>query len=131
VAGEANEYLIRALMRAHKLDISSLDGVPPEKLSRELTSLLGRLYPEKWAFQGEGANHLVAERAVAAAGEHGLTRPAGAVLFAALAFFTGSGFAQDPQLPWVAETLASSLAPDAKIDQLHKQSLAFVDFGLS
>jgi hypothetical protein len=131
VAGEENEHLIRAVARARKVDIQMFDHVRREKLPGELTAWLGRLYPEKWSCQGEAATRAVAERAVAAAADHRLRQPAGAVLLAALAFMTGAGFARDPQLPWAAETLAGNLAPAEKLDKLNQQAMAFADFGLS
>lgn len=89
---------------------------------RERTSArLSRLFPRKHAHAGEEAAFALVDRGVASAARHGITTERGAVVFIAMMFVLGAGFADDPLLPWVSAILAdaSITDPGARVDQLY------------
>ena len=88
---------------------------------RERTSArLSRLFPRKHERAGEAAVGALLDRGVASAARHGITTERGAVVFIAMMFVLGAGFAEDPLLPWVSAILAdvSITDPRARVDQL-------------
>jgi hypothetical protein len=131
VAGEKNERLIRALLRLRDMPLGLLDDVAPDALQDAIVSVLASAYPEKIAVQGDAATRTVVAGAVALATDQGMAMNRGSLLFAALAAMCGAGFARDPQVPWVAEILASDAAADIKLTQLYEEAQDFVAFGLS
>jgi hypothetical protein len=131
VAGEHNEFLIRALIRLRDTTLDLLDDLTPEELPDAIVAVLERVYPEKAAAQGEAATRAVVADAIALAAEHGLPLNAGALVFASFALMCGAGIARDPQLPWVAEMLASDADGEAKLALLYEHAQGFIEFGLS
>lgn len=131
VAGAMNERLIKALVRLRDAPLGLLDDVQPEALQDEILSVLARVYPEKVAAQGDDATRVVIAGAISLAADQGMALNSGSLLFAALALMCGAGFAHDPQVPWVAEILASDAAADIKLTQLYEEALDFIEFGLT
>jgi hypothetical protein len=130
VAGAENEHLVRALCRLRKLDPSTIDAIPREDRLEALAVILSRLYPEKAEAQTPEATRATLTQAMATAEVHGLSGGLGASLCAGLAFMVGAGFAADPQMPWVARTLAAPLAEAEKTARLHREIMGFLAFGL-
>jgi hypothetical protein len=131
VAGEHNEFLIRALLRLRDTPLELLDDVAPEALPDAIVAMLARTYPEKAAAQGEAATRTVVADAIGLAADHGLPQNAGALVFASFALMCGAGFARDPQLPWIAEVLTSDADGETKLAWLYEYAQDFIEFGLS
>lgn len=132
VAGENNEYLVRALVRIRDFDVGPLRHMEPAQLPCELPRVLALLHPRKAAFQGEPATRQMVERAMSASWMRGLTSVFGQALWAALAFMLGAGFADDPQLPWAEAALACPAWGDGEshATALYSGAMAHVSFGL-
>jgi hypothetical protein len=130
VAGPENEHLVRALFRVRDFDLGSLAAVAPARRVEAITAAFSGLYPEKAEAQGPDATREAIARGVAVAADHDL-RGLGAALCGGLSFMMGTGFAADPQVPWVASILALPAGAEEKTAALHREVMAFVDFGLS
>lgn len=111
VRGSANLYTVRALHRARKLDLESLDrahAATPD--SQALLGLFGRLHPEKAAVVGDEGLRAIIRRADEMALRLGARGARGVAVLALLAFFLGHRFDRDLLYPWIQETLEHATA---------------------
>lgn len=130
IVGADNEHLVRALVRLRDLDYAPLADTTAATRVDAITATLGRAYPEKAAAQDPAATRAVIADAALLARTHGVDSGIGAALCGGLAFMIGSGFATDPQVPWVAETFAIAASSDDKTAALRREVDAFIAFGL-
>ena len=129
VAGENNEHLIQALLRIRDFDPGSMASVPSANLEDEVVTALARLYPQKFAYQGEFPTRSATRHGAALAKHYGFSGGRAVCLFAGLAFMLGWGFDHDPQFPWVAEALGTA-GEAAGLDRLHGSAMKYLEQGL-
>ena len=132
IAGEDGELIVRAMLRIRGFDLAGVPRAPADQ-EGELCALLGGLYPQKLAAQGERPTRALIRQAVARAAEHRLVGDAGIAVFVTLAFMLGSGFDQDPLYPWAARALADTTVTDepARVALLHREAMAYLNDSLS
>ncbi len=104
-AGENNEHLIKALIRAKNLireDKHHLSGMISED---DWYSLLGRIYPQKFDYQGESVNRRLIRESIKTASDFGLADADGIITVLFQMFFLGSFFHLDILHHWAGEIL--------------------------
>jgi hypothetical protein len=131
VAGDDNEHLVRALVRLRELDLSQFVGLSGAPLVDAMLSTLAHAYPEKAEAQPSEGTRVALTAAVDRAAMHGISGGIGAALCCGLAFMIGSGFADDPQVPWVQRTLEQGGSEDDKTKALKREVDRFLAFALS
>jgi hypothetical protein len=131
VAGDDNEHLVRALVRLRDLDLTPFVGLAGANLIDAMLSTFAHAYPEKAEAQPSEGTRLALTAAVERAAVHGISAGIGAALCCGLAFMIGSGFADDPQVPWVQRTLEQPGSADEKIKSLKREVDRFLAFALS
>lgn len=114
IAGPENRFLLDAIRRIRENPLNLIRSASVPTLGAGLPLAFERLYPEKAANIGRnGLDSLVAIGLKEAPG-YGLASPAGAVLYTALMFSCGRGFAQDPILPWAGAVLRDPSLSDER-----------------
>ncbi len=114
IAGPENRYLLDAIRRVRENPLDLIRSASVPTLGTGLPLAFERLYPEKAASIGRtGLDSLVAIGLKEAPG-YGLASPAGAVLYTALMFSLGRGFAQDPILCWAGAALRNPSLSDER-----------------
>ncbi|HWB75408.1 MAG TPA: hypothetical protein VG755_10635 [Nannocystaceae bacterium] len=131
ICGDENERLVRAIVRLRDLELARFEGLVGAALVDAMMPALAHAYPEKAEAQGRVGTHEALVAAVATAAAHDLSGGIGAALCCGLAFMVGSGFATDPQVPWVARTLALDVDEPEKTAKLKREVDRFIAFGLS
>jgi len=128
VAGEDNEILVAALQRARTAGLESL----PDQSGSGLLTLLQRIYPEKYAYQGEANLNQVMKHAAKVAQTFHLDTGKGIALLTLLMFFLGSEVYQDPLYPWIKTTLSDSTysKSEQKVQVLYGKAMQYVDIAL-
>jgi hypothetical protein len=126
--GPGNAHALKALERLAE----QRDTPPPPAGSTfypALMAMLEHVYPQKAAYAGERAMRTLAARAYRQARARGLASPEGVMLFAALMFAMGHGFAVDPLFPWARNTLENPALrdPPTRIERLRSKSLTYLD----
>lgn len=104
-AGEDAEFVVRALLRARALDLSTLAATDEGAWRDQCCDLLRQIYPHKVAVQGGPLVSATVERDILRARGFGLQGLAGEFVFVLLSFMLGSGIDHDPLHPWVGEVL--------------------------
>ena len=106
MAGEDGAHYLRALIRARAMtyeEASAGDG----NFAGSLRALCVRLWRRKHReIRGEPMQRLVA-LALANSERDGIGDPAARMIYAALMFLLGSGFATDPLHPWASQVIRS------------------------
>lgn len=83
-------------------------------------------FPKSFEVLGEARVLDILRGAVGRAQSHGLTTERSVVMYLNLMFMLGSGFDEDPQLPWAAEILGDGgLVEVGKIDALYDKALDY------
>jgi hypothetical protein len=131
ISGDDNELLVRAAVRLRDLDLARFEGLAGEALVDAMSPALAHAYPEKAEAHGRAGTREALVAAVATAAEHEISGGVGAALCCGLAFMMGSGFATDPQVPWVALTLALDVDEPEKTATLKREVDRFIAFALS
>lgn len=105
VAGPGGVNAAEALGRIQR---ESADDLPtalgPEFYSR-LLARLRAVYPEKCDYVGELGLRRMIQRGIEQARHYRITGGRGVAVYVGLMFMLGSGFDEDPQMPWAAEVL--------------------------
>ena len=131
ISGDDNELLVRAIVRLRDLELARFEGLAGDALVDAMLPALAHAYPEKAEAHGRAGTREALVAAVATAAAHELSGGIGAALCCGLAFMIGSGFATDPQVPWVALVLALDLDEPEKTAKLKREVDRFIAFGLS
>lgn len=87
---------------------------------------LRQRFPNKCSYVGELCLRRLIQRAIEAAEGYGITTERGVVLFIAMMFVLGSGFHQDPQLPWASTILTDPSITDQN-ERVNRLYAAAVD----
>ena len=132
-AGDKNQHLIRALLRMRSFDIHSLPPSAGADFEQDLCAVLARLYPEKYAFQGEAVTRRLIRGGARAAARHGIDTNLGAAVGAALVFMLGDGVDRDPLYPWIGAALSdpSPTAPGARGLRLYEAAMDYLGKALT
>ena len=127
-AGEKNQHLIRALLRMRSFDLDSLPPSAGADFEQGLCAVLARLYPEKYAYQGEAVTRRLIRDGMKAAARGGIDTTEGAAVVAALFFMLGAGVDRDPLYPWVGAVLSdpSPAPPAARGARLYKEAMGYL-----
>ena len=112
IAGLHNRNHLRALRAADGLRPSGFQAAEAA-LPRALADWIAPIWPAKTAAVGAPAVANFVESALGRARAHGLTDPPAAALFAAVGWFLGSYFDEDPLFPWAAQALREPSAERA------------------
>ena len=124
-AGEENEHVIRALVRARSQELASLPQITAPDFEMQTVKLLEYIYPTKFRIQGHDASVEAVRLAVTRAQQYGM--PSGAPLLAMHALLLGAGFDRDPVHPWIQDILTAPLDGDSKLKALHHKGIEFAD----
>jgi len=129
VAGEENEHLIKALVRARGLELPLLPQADAPDFESRMLAWLRSVYPTKFEAQGEAATLDVLSLARALAAQHALPG-SGTALLALLAFLLGTSFDRDPLHPWIQSVLDRPADDGDKVEELLRRGVAFANLAL-
>ena len=121
-AGEHNEHLALALIRTRKLAREDCPSSSGRVLEQDLYDFLGRIYPEKFQYQGESINRRLISESVSLASEFGLNDAVGIATVLLHMFFLGSFFHTDILYGWAGEILRAPgfSSPREKVEKLRQ-----------
>jgi hypothetical protein len=106
MAGEDGSHYLRALVRARAMTYEEASAGEGD-FEGSLRALCGRLWPRKHReIRGEPMRRFVA-LALANSERDGMGGPDARMIYAALMFLLGSGFATDPLHPWASKVIRS------------------------
>jgi hypothetical protein len=103
-AGPDNENLVRAMVRARNFDPTD---APPigDGFETGVCAILKKIFPEKFAVQGETATRALIRTAIPQAAQYGIKDSPGVVCYAGLMFMLGCGMHKDPIYGWAVKIL--------------------------
>lgn len=129
IEGPEDEYLVKALDEVGEISFEDLPLNRSEDIENKTISLLRRIWPEKCRALGTSALNNLIRYGTESAQRYQITGQRGVALYTVLMFMLGSGFDTDPQFPWAATVLKdeSIINEAARIDQLYKEAIAFLD----
>jgi hypothetical protein len=129
VFGQNYEHEKAAVRRAGLMRYETL---PPftEVSASQIVRYFAAVFPEKVHYLGEAPILVLAARAMALAGQHGLAPERGPAVLAGLMFAFGHGVTMDPQFPWVAATLVKDTQDAAtRTERLFRRALTYQRLG--
>lgn len=99
------------------------------RYAEDLCARLLALYPGEAGALGPVALRQLVDDGIARARGYNLDSERDIALFVDLSLFLGSGFDQDPELPWAAEILTDDYITESelRIDTLHARALDHLD----
>jgi len=108
------------------------DGIAAANMRLDADDLIvqiERLLPAKCAYVGEERLRLFLAEAIGTANKNGIYSERAWPRFAVLMFVFGTGFAEDPLLPWASSTLNDFRVRNEieKLDRLHAMGLAYIE----
>jgi hypothetical protein len=97
--------------------------------SRSLLTRLQNLLPAKCEYVGSNCLQTFPAEAITAASRYGIVTEAGVTLFGVFRFVLGSGFDEDPWVPWAYSTLTDSAIDDPveRVNRLYTAGLAHLE----
>jgi len=127
VAGEENEYVIRALVTLSKHPAREAWQASQGTLEERILAQLQAVWPQKHERVGLGALRHLVHRGTEAAERYGLADGFAVAVYVVLMFMLGSGFDTDPQFPWAAAILsdASPAGRATRADRLYDEAMAY------
>lgn len=132
-AGKKAELVVRAMLRIRDFDLAGVPQSEGDVWIADICEVLGRLYPERYAFQGEEATALMIRDAIAKADGYGIRDKAGVFVCIKHMFMLGSGFDHDPFHPWAGAILRDdSIASESeRIARLYQAEIDHIAQSLS
>jgi len=129
IEGPEDEHLVISIDEFSEISFEELPLTRSEDIENTMISLLRRIWPEKCQVVGHAALRNLIRYGEESAQCYNITSQRGVVLYTVLMFMLGSGFDTDPQFPWAASTVKdeSTINEAARIDQLYKKAIAFLD----
>ena len=129
IEGPEDEYLVNALDEFSDISFEELPLTRSEDIKNTTVSFLQRIWPEKCQVVGHAALPNFIRYGEESSHCYNITSQRGVVLYIVLMFMLGSGFDTDPQFPWAATVLKdeSTINEAARIEQLYKKAIAFLD----
>jgi hypothetical protein len=87
---------------------------------------LNRAFPHKCAYLGESTLRQVVQQGIDRAAEQGLRTERGTTVFTLMQFVLGSGFVEDPLVPWAAPLFEElqKMNPSLRADKLYEEALS-------
>jgi hypothetical protein len=133
VAGTNEGYYKRALLRVREVPIQDFSQSVTGGVEPRVISQLQKIWPKKCEDLQERTLRQLMRHVLESAKEYNITNDRGIMVYAGLKFILGSGFDKDPQFPWAASVLndESITNEPAKIDELYKEAMAFLEKCLS
>ncbi len=127
-AGEDFRYENEALHLVRSFRYENL-AVPHRNFEEGCLDKLQFFYPRKYAYVGEPVLQRLIHAAKEQARDHSVTTQQGILFLAALMFFMGHGFAEDPLFPWIKSTLTDSAIrdPNKRVERLHAKTMDYLD----
>jgi hypothetical protein len=128
VAGPQHEYAKEAFRRARTIRYESL-RLPPGDFESGCLSMLRAGYPQKYEYAGEAAARDMIQRAVTTAHSYQISTEQGVLVFVALMFAMGHGFAEDPLYPWVSGALKNQAIsdPNKRVERVYSKTMTYLD----
>lgn len=123
--GPDDAYLIGALSklgaaaRGGPTDLSPLPAsLSEDRFIPEMLRVITEVHPVRAAYIGRAGLEALIRRGILDARFHGVATPRGTALLIALMSTLGHGCAEDPQYPWIAETLSEPGLSESDQDAL-------------
>jgi|ERR1700687_744965 len=129
--GQGRKYLLAALLRLSHLRIE--DFVKVDATAEDVAVKgLWEVYPEKCDYLKKTAIRAFVRHSFEVAGSCGLTTKKGALLSAALAFFVGHGFPNDPLYAWIEKRLGEQRRPEERdrTDEIYSKAMLYLNHAL-
>ncbi len=124
-AGQENEYLERGLIRLRDTPYDNfVDSQAAQALPR-IEKFLKNIWPQKSKKIEGAAIFSLIQQAIQLARDNNMGCGKGPCLVSIMMFMLGTGFADDPQFPWVTSVLKAD-TPTDKTDQLYKEAMTFM-----
>ncbi|MBN1843972.1 MAG: hypothetical protein JW883_17055 [Deltaproteobacteria bacterium] len=129
VAGGNNEHIDAALLKMRQERIEALPESDAGNFENHMVKLLNKIFPQKCEYMGKNCVRQLIQRGIESATNHGITIQRGFVIYIGMMFMLGSGFATDPQFPWVAEILKDKDIEDQnkRVDRLYEGAMAYLE----
>lgn len=127
-AGPDNENLVRAMIRIRNFDLNQVPALGPGFVAG-IGKILGDLFPEKYAYQGEAVTRSIIQSGIEEAAQYGIKDNQGLFCYTALMFMEGSGMHRDPVYGWIRKVLkdpalAAGNARGQRLFQVAKEHIA-------
>lgn len=106
--GEGNGKCGRLIDQLRKIRCEPDDVLAPgavAQFSEDVAFRLGWVFPSKSSYVGEPCIERLIARAIRSANSYGITTQRGVLVFVVMMFVLGSGFDDDPLVPWASVTL--------------------------
>jgi hypothetical protein len=113
------------IIRAEQLDV--LQRVTTLRFEDRTFAHMATYFPDFLDLSDEAAIRTAIRRAWRRASTYDIVTERGVWQFVDVAFMLGEGFDTDPRVPWAAETLRSRRNEQARMEELFKGALAFID----
>lgn len=128
VAGPENQYIIKALQRMRGVTSEAVLATGGD-FEETMLSHMRSVHPERCDHVGERPLKFLIQWAVAASNRSAIGTQRGRVLFVALMFAMGHGFANDPLFPWVRRTINDPRVADAdkRAERLERKGLVYLE----
>jgi len=132
VAGPDYEYEKEALRRISHIRFENLPAIG-DNVETEIVIHLNRIHPQKCKYIGQPAFQALIQRGNALTESYALPMPDGIALLVGLMFAFGHGCVNDPQFPWIAETLNNTqiVAPSKRIERLYSKMVTYLSYELT
>jgi len=128
VGGPRRSFAIEALRRVNEEPWSRLPSVP---FPLDVIEVLRQIYPQKCLYLGTSVLVALASRARHIGYQYLPGSKRDVTLIAGLMFAMGHGFIEDPQYPWVANTLATAESAVERARLLEKKAVTYLSQVLS
>lgn len=132
-AGEDSEMIVRAMLRVRSWEPETAPKSVGEDWEQEMCLLFERLYPQKYAYQGEEATVAMLRASESWAAKYEIRGERERSIYALHAFMLGSGFDTDLLHPWAAQALtdATCATDRERVERLWAGAMRHIDESLS
>jgi hypothetical protein len=132
-AGEDSELIVRAMLRIRTWDPQTAPDTTGGQWEEDVCGLFQRLYPQKFAFQGDVATVEMLRHSTESAARYGIGSQQGRSIYALHMFMLGSGFDNDLLHPWAVRSLKDpSVATEKeRVDKLWNSAMQHLNESLS
>lgn len=129
IEGSNDEYLVIAIDEFSDIPFEELPLDDIDYVETATIAYLQRIWPEKCQVVGLAALRNLIQYGEESAQRYKITGQRGVTLYTILMLMLGSSFDTDPQFPWAWSVLKDGymINKAARIDQLYKNAIAFLD----
>lgn len=126
-SGPDNQYAIDAMRKGAELRPEEVE-IPGGSYRSVALAEMKRIYPQKCEYCGEPSLRALIQRGIRIARRYSVTEDRDVLVFLALMFALGHGFATDPLFPWAASALKDDprTDPHQRVEHLQARATAYL-----